>query len=675
MAAQIIPDTGTIRPRRRTPQFRSYILSCRVAVVGALAAIGLMPGVLSGAAQDSSSEPRFTRAGVTIYVSKLGDNSDGSSWARAFRTIQAALDGVPDSRGGHRIIVRPDTYMEANLYPAHKGAAEAYNILHGDHDGSLGSGGSGFVVIDSGDPHKGFKSHDWWGPIRAYKKGWSPDHKEETFSAVGWDRWVFRHLYVTGGDGGLFFDLVDKAEPFTVIVEDCFSAGRAFGGGLANILSRPAEPSVFRRCKLWCLDWWGDAAGAYVRAEHPEMPGHPDAVFEDCALVGPDNALQAGNPGYSGCTRVNLRKCQLVSLNFSQPQGKPGTGIIHSTIDGALLHVDLEDCTLMGCKVFGAGKGEVGYAIKGDVKAYVQFQQDVPKGMHRLGHWPVEIFQAILPERPPPGRQLLRIDQHDLGSVCEAAPIVWQGRLALMKCIRPASGGTKSEYYITIEEAETGRPLARFAEGYSLASALVHQNALHVFAARFENDTWNDVTLFKSKDLQNWLKKPVLSQESEHLFNTSVCPDGAGGFVMAYESDDPKFAPFTVKFARSADLQNWSKLPDAVFGTDRYAACPCIRQSDGWYYLLYLEHRRPRWFFETWLARSRDLRSWELSPANPILVPELNDGINASDPDILEFGGCTYLYYSVGDQRTWSKLKRAVYPGPMPEFFRTCFGR
>ena len=29
--------------------------------------------------------------GATLYVSKLGDNSDGSSWAKAFNTIQKAL--------------------------------------------------------------------------------------------------------------------------------------------------------------------------------------------------------------------------------------------------------------------------------------------------------------------------------------------------------------------------------------------------------------------------------------------------------------------------------------------------------------------------------------------------------------------------------------------------------
>jgi len=433
------------------------------------------------------------------------------------------------------------------------------------------------------------------------------------------------------------------------------------------VLGRPGEPSLFRRCHLWCLDWWGDAAGAYVRAEHPELPAHPAVVFEDCTLVGPDNALQAGNPGYAGFTRVALKGCRLVSLNFSQPQGRPGTGVICSTVEGRLLHVDLEDCVLMGGTILGAGKGEVSYRTRGDVQAYAQFQQPVPQGMHRLGHWPVEVFSTLLPPAPPtPARLGLRVDQPDLGGVCEASPVVWQGQLVLLRCQRPASGGQPADHFLTLEDVASGRQLARFAEGYGLASALVHDGTFHVFASRHEAGRWNDVTRFSSQDLRHWTARVVVTQAQEHLFNSSVCRD-ANGFVMAYESDDPKFPAFTIKFARSEDLAHWTKLPDAMFGADRYTACPCLRYADGWYYLLYTEHRAPRWFFETYLARSRDLRAWELSPANPILTPGWHDGINASDPDLIEFGGRTWLYYSVGDQRTWTKLKRAVAEGSLAE--------
>src|SRR5690606_27900030 len=108
------------------------------------------------------------RKGVTLSVSKLGDDSDGSSWAKACRTLRSALLPVPDAGGGHRRVVGHRTYAEANLYPAFKGAGGAANELIGDHDGWLGSGATGWTVIDSGDPRLGFKSYDWHTTIRAY---------------------------------------------------------------------------------------------------------------------------------------------------------------------------------------------------------------------------------------------------------------------------------------------------------------------------------------------------------------------------------------------------------------------------------------------------------------------------------------------------------------------------
>lgn len=60
--------------------------------------------------------------------------------------------------------------------------------------------------------------------------------------------------------------------------------------------------------------------------------------------------------------------------------------------------------------------------------------------------------------------------------------------------------------------------------------------------------------------------------------------------------------------------------------------------------MLYLEHRKPRHYFETYITRSPDLIYWETSVANPILVPENTDeGINTSDPEIVELDGRTHL--------------------------------
>jgi hypothetical protein len=616
---------------------------------------------------------------TTVYVSKLGDGSDGSTWAKAFRTVQAALDSIPDDQGGHRIVVRPDTYMEANLFPAHKGAAGAYNELVGDVDGKLGSGTTGRVILDCGDPQAGFKSYDWWGNIRSYKKNWSAEHTAESFSAIGWDRWTLRNLYATGGDGGLFFDCVDKVEPFTVVVEDCVSIGRAFGGGVASCLSRPDEPITFRRCALWALDWWGDTAGAYVRVENQTMPEKPNVVFEDCTMVGPQCSLKGGNFGFETFMRIQATRCRLITLNFSQPQGTPTDGIVQSVQEGKFLHVDFEDCTLMGYKVFGVKVktetvGDLGFTTKGDCRAYVQFQQDVPKGFFRLTSWPAEAFDALVPPKPatphpdPDSAELVKRD------LCEVTPVVWQGKLCLMESLRPASGGKKEDYSIVLVDANTGEEMARCAQGYGLACALVEGNTLHIFASRFENDNWNDVTHFWSSDLKNWESKVAVTQEpTEHLFNSSVCK-GPDGYVLAYESNDPQWPGFTAKFARSTDLMNWAVEPGAILGKDRYAACPCIRYADGYYYVIYLEHREPLWRFEPYIVRSKDLKAWELSPANPILVPgAVDDGINASDVDLVEFDGKTYVYYAVGDQRTWMNIKRVVKPGTLQDYLKSWF--
>jgi hypothetical protein len=361
---------------------------------------------LQAAAWDPMGGDYSGHRGKTIYVSKLGDNSDGSSWQKAFRTIQAALAAVPDDKGGHKIIVRPDRYVEANLAPAHPGAAGSYNALIGDFDGSLGSGAKGWMLLDCSDPEKGFKSWDWWGPFAATDKNWPTGNKTgKTFSAAVCDRWIIRNMYTAGGDAGLFWDMTDKSgQGFTVIVEDCVSTGRAFGGGVCYPVVRPNEPTIFRRCYFLSLDWVGDTCGVLIGGWEKTMPKYPHAIFEDCTMVNPDNAVAISYASH--CARAKFVRCRMIVLNFTQPEmGGKSTGIIctqgHSP--AGKLHVDLEDCVLAGYSVLTPGKEAeaASYTLKGKVQAYVQFKQPMPEGFIRLGLWPTELFAQMAPPKTP----------------------------------------------------------------------------------------------------------------------------------------------------------------------------------------------------------------------------------------------------------------------------------
>ena len=363
----------------------------------------LFPLVLQAASWDPAAADYTGLKGKTFYVSKLGDNSDGSSWAKAFCTIQAALSVVPEG-GGHRIIVRPDHYNEANLHPAQPGAQGAYNLLAGDFDGSLGSGTNGWVLIDSSDPTNGFKSWDWWGPIAASDKKWPTGNNQRTFSSIVCDRWIFRNLYAAGGDAGLFWDLTDKSgQGFTVVVEDCVGTGRAFGGGVCYPTVRENEPSVFRRSYFLALDWVGDTAAVLLGGWEKSMPKTPHAVFEDCTFVHPDNAIALSYASH--CARARFVNCRMIVLNFTQPEmGGKSTGIIctEKHQPTGRLHVDLEDCILAGYSVFTTGaEAKATYTVKGKVQAYLQFKQSLPEGFQRIGLWPTELFYEIAPPRSP----------------------------------------------------------------------------------------------------------------------------------------------------------------------------------------------------------------------------------------------------------------------------------
>ena len=274
----------------------------------------------------------------------------------------------------------------------------------------------------------------------------------------------------------------------------------------------------------------------------------------------------------------------------------------------------------------------------------------------------------------------------------ETSPFVYRGELLILESVRPrmednTRGG---DHYLRIRRLADGTRDVRSAEEFADCEVLTEFGEMHTFAAPFvrgdevfvyasrrdEDDAvLEEISVFRSDDLQNWEQGLAIKGVDERLFNCSVCFDGER-HVMALESDYGPWPNFTIKFAVSDDLRNWSVLPDtqAVLGTDRYAACPSIRFVNGQYCVWYLEHAGP-WWFETWLTRSKDLLHWENSPQNPILRPGLGENINNSDIDFCEFDGRMVIYYSWGSQRGDEHLAHAVYDGTLAEWVSDSYPR
>jgi len=210
---------------------------------------------------------------------------------------------------------------------------------------------------------------------------------------------------------------------------------------------------------------------------------------------------------------------------------------------------------------------------------------------------------------------------------------------------------------------------------------------LDVFATENTDDDWtHDIYRFTSADLKQWDKHLAIARHpGEHLFNANVCKDDQG-YVMAYESNLP--VQWSFRFARSSDLAAWKEVEGINFSdTGEQTACanPTIRYFSPYYYVMYgawrwkgpglwYKYRLDETKYVTFVARSKDLALWELSPTEyPMLDPVAGEGINNTDADLFEWEGNTYVYYATGDQQTWGTIRVAMYPGPLKAFFEAYF--
>lgn len=298
----------------------------------------------------------------------------------------------------------------------------------------------------------------------------------------------------------------------------------------------------------------------------------------------------------------------------------------------------------------------------------------------------------------------------------EQTPFIWRGEMYLAESME--ADGICDSQYIRIHNLKTDEVSPPFGQNYYFASAYSENGMVYVFAtSRFDDGAltmyqsddpakWHDprgghtVRMFISSDLEHWETRDVITCAGRRLWNTSVCR-GEDGYVMAIEAsslpgeNDPAVGvPFTCFFARSKDLTDWEMLPDEnAYTPARYNACPVLRYANGFYYMICLE-ALPCVRYAPYIYRTKDFLNWEIGFHNPVmmygdddrkvkpgsvLTPEQLDllesglNINCSDLDFCEYEGKTHIFYSNGDQMTYSFLEEALYEGPQDEFLEAFF--
>ena len=288
----------------------------------------------------------------------------------------------------------------------------------------------------------------------------------------------------------------------------------------------------------------------------------------------------------------------------------------------------------------------------------------------------------------------------------ESTPIVFGDTLYRFEYNRPAKSDHlkdtnrynpnpwSSFHFIDLK---TGRQTLSFGKNHHLGSAYTDGGVMYAIGVDGE---WGGDTLhiFRSTDLENWECPGELHLPGWKIFNTGVCRmNGVYTLLMEISApvEEAGSRPFTFRFATSDDMIHWTLTPtECVFQKDRYAGAPAIYSiGDGYYYVLYLE-AYPGPCYAQCIARSKDLRQWEYSPINPMMMfneaedkqianpfltseeqQQIADAldINNSDVELCEYNGRTIIYYSWGNQRGMEFLAEASYEGTLASFLQVWF--
>lgn len=285
--------------------------------------------------------------------------------------------------------------------------------------------------------------------------------------------------------------------------------------------------------------------------------------------------------------------------------------------------------------------------------------------------------------------------------IVESNPIVFKGRLYIFQYIRSATATRPAQYsnkigksYFRFLDVEADTYTSPFGIGLHMGNAFVWENKVYVTAV----EDWGKSHFYitSSSDLENWSEPEVILENPAWAgYNTSMCRVN-DYFLLAFELGKPEDivqVPFTMFFAKSYDLKNFTIIDGAVFGQEIYTGAPLLRYFDDYYYFCYLDGSYEDGFV-TKIVRSKDLKNWQWGKKT-VLEFEENDrllaasvksdapwldkaatavNINASDLDMVEFNGNLEMVYSWGNQSGTEFLARAiVYDVTEKEFCKSFF--
>ena len=297
----------------------------------------------------------------------------------------------------------------------------------------------------------------------------------------------------------------------------------------------------------------------------------------------------------------------------------------------------------------------------------------------------------------------------ECNNIVETTPIVYRGELYRFEVVRRKSFTSENVpvHWRELDDlpclrfihVRTNTSTPCFAEGHSFGFAYTENDVMYVVTGSRPDWGSDGLVFYRSTDLVNWEQYSTVELPGWKIYNMNIAKMGSVYTLMIEISEPVEECgkhPYTFRFLQSDDLENWTMTPsDCVFQKDRYAGSPSIYtfENDPYYYVGYLEEY-PNHCYANCIARSKDLKNWEYSPINPVLMyDEYEDkkiaspfltpkdreridaalDINNSDMELCEYLGRTIIYYSWGDQKGNEFLAEACYEGGMHEFLKAFF--